>query len=154
MRYFCNQLNFIKFHKGIFLLIFLFLFLHANSFGQIIKNAVVVDQLDMDFNDLNITDMIIDTSGEYLMTTSNKGVFRFDGEILSPVNEIFETNLKPFYSSIISIGFDQWMVAGKGISILKNNTLIPDTTFLRGDEICIDLLNNLSLYFREFFFFF
>ena len=142
MRCFCNQLNFIKFHNGIFLLIFLSLFLHANSFGQIIKNAVVVDQLDVDFNDLNITDMIIDSSGEHLITTSNKGVFRFDGEILSPVNEIFETNLKPFYSSIISIGFDQWMVAGQGISILKNNTLIPDTAFPGGDEICIDLLNN------------
>ena len=143
MKHFWNQFNFIKLHERTSLFIFLFLFFHGIGFGQIIKNAVVVSELEVrGYKGLIITDMILDTSGVHIFTTSNNGVFFYDGEILSSVNEIFETNPKPFYSSIISLGFDQWIVAGQGISILKNNSLITDTAFPGREEICIDLLNN------------
>ena len=131
-----------RFFRVLFYLFFFFISGFESVDAQGLKYAVVAEQLKIeDLRDLSITDMVIDSSGVFLITTSNNGIFKYDGEVLLPINDSYGEKINSFYTSISSISPDEWILGSVGIYVLKNNSILKDINFPDSMATCVDLLN-------------
>lgn len=141
-----NKLEFVNRNKSLFRSLFYVCFFLLLGFedltAQSLKYAVVAEKLEIeDLNDLSITDMVIDSSGVFLITTNNNGIFKYDGEVLSPIIDTRNEKTNSFYTSISSISPDEWILGSIGIYVLKNKSIRKDDNFPDSIATCVDVMN-------------
>ena len=141
-----NKPEFINRSKSLFsswFYICFFLWLgYGDLTAQSLKYAVVAEHLEAeDLKDLSITDMVVDSSGVFFITTNNNGIFKYDGEVLSPIIDTYNEKTNSFYTSISSISPDEFILGSVGIYVLKNKSIRKDTSFPDSMATCVDVIN-------------
>jgi hypothetical protein len=77
----------------------------------------------------------------FFITTNNNGIFKYDGEVLSPIIDTYNEKTNSFYTSISSISPDEFILGSVGIYVLKNKSIRKDTSFPDSMATCVDVIN-------------
>ena len=110
--------------------------------AQSAQYAVVANKIESPYlNGLGVTDMVMDSSGVFWITTRNRGIYRYDGEVVSLIEGSFNNEFNPFYTSIASISPGEWIVGSRGVYIYEGGSWLKDKTFPDTLNTCVDVLN-------------